>query len=99
MYGKINIYKWDNYNSDAPIPYYSPSCELKEFYGTELYKQQELQMKNTIIFKTRICNKLKDILFVKDDYVVIYKNYRFNIFQMDFSKNCDYILLKCERIL
>lgn len=82
-----------------PLPFYSCWAEVLDLYGKELYEAINIKLENTVIFKIRYCNKLKE-LRKKENFIIIWEGRKYEIYYPDFGKYYKkFVILKCKEIL
>lgn len=78
---------------------YTCWCEVKNLYGTELYKALEIQLKNTIIFETRYCKKINEVRKKLKEFYIEYDGEKYELYATDFKNNDkQYVQLKANKI-
>lgn len=74
-------------------------CEIKQLYGTELYKALEIRLQNVIVFETRYCKKINEIRKKMKDYFIEYDGEKYELYAVDFKNNDkQYVQLKANQV-
>lgn len=75
--------------------YYSCWCKILDLIGTEKYDAYNVKLENSIKFKCRLCNKLKDVQFNEKEFQIVWNGRTFNIIFMDMlGGSKDWIILQ-----
>lgn len=83
--------KWDDY--------YSCWCKILDLFGKEKYDAYNVKLENTVKFKCRMCQVLKDIHFHEKDFHIVWNDINFNIIFVDtLGNNKDLIILQAQAI-
>lgn len=101
---RIKINKIDNQivngrrQEDKEIEFYSCWAEILDLFGKELYEAINIKLENTIVFKVRHCELLKQ-LRTKENFIVEWENRKYKIYHVDFKKNeKKFIHIKCNEV-
>lgn len=79
--------------------FFSCWCEIKQLYGTELYKALEIRLQNVIVFETRYCKKINEIRKKMKDYFIEYDGEKYELYAVDFKNNDkQYVQLKANQV-
>ncbi|WP_315112915.1 phage head closure protein [Clostridium intestinale] len=73
--------------NESWVDYYSCWCEVLDLLGKEKYEAYNSKLENSLKFKCRTCNKLKDMLFETKEYKAIWRDKEFNIVFIDTMGN------------
>lgn len=71
-----------------------------DLYGNELYSAQSIGYKNTINFKVRYCNKIKEMRKDARKFIVRYDGLDYDIYSIDFKGNAkDFVYIKANAVI
>lgn len=89
--------KVENWNEDNP--YYSCSAELLDLYGQEKYSAYQVKLENSVKFKTRMCNLLKELIGNAKDYRVIWNSEPYDLIFVDSCNGSrNQIILQVQKV-
>lgn len=75
--------------------YYDCKCRMLDLIGREKYDAYNVKLENTIKFKCRSSSELKNIVFHKKDYQIVWDDIIFNIIFIDtLGGSKDWIILQ-----
>jgi SPP1 family predicted phage head-tail adaptor len=79
--------------------YYACWTEVLDLIGQEKYNAYNSKLENSIKFKCRVCQKLKDILFNTKEYRLNWNEQVFNILFVDTLSNSNTeIILQVQKV-
>lgn len=89
--------RWEDTLQD----YYECWATPMELYGKELYEAINIKYDNTIVFKVRHCNKIKDMRkIIKESFIIIFEGVEYTVYQVDFkANNKDYVYIKAKLVI
>lgn len=81
--------------------YYTCWATPLELYGKELYEAINIKYDNTIVFKARYCQKIKEMRKTnKRNYIVIFEGSEYDVYQVDFKANSkDFVYIKAKLVI
>lgn len=84
---------------DVWDPYYNPWCEVLDLYGKEKYDAYNAKLENSLKFKCRECQELKDMLFKTKEFRVTWNDITFEVLFIDTLGNSKTeIILQCQAV-
>lgn len=76
--------KVENWHDDTP--FYKCSAELLDLFGQEKYSAYQTKLENSIKFRVRYCNLLKQLIGNTKDFRIIWDDKIYNVLFVD-SRN------------
>jgi len=76
---KRTVIKIKGIQTDVWSNYYSCWCSILDLYGQEKYDAYNSKLENSLKFKCRTCQLLKDMLFKTKEFRIIWNDVNFDL--------------------